>query len=101
MQNTGSLTVFKFTMNQHIIQNSLFSVYKHLHIDQPTRRIYDFYALLFLTKCFFTHDLKYVIVYFNTRGKKSSITIFFRHTAQYIMQINSTTKILQFLLFTF
>lgn len=69
MQNTDSLTVFKLSLNQHIIENGLFSVNKHLRIDQTTRRIYDFYALLFLTKCFFTHDLKYVIVYFNTRGK--------------------------------
>lgn len=69
VQNTGSLTVFKLSMNQHIIQNGLFPVNEHLRINQTTRRIYDFYALLFLTKCFFIHDLKYVIVYFNTRGK--------------------------------
>lgn len=68
MQNTGSLTVIKLSMSQHIIQNGLFSVNKHLRINQTTRRIYDFYALLLLTKCFFTHDLKYLIVYFNIRG---------------------------------
>lgn len=52
-------------MNQHIIQNGRFSVTNTCAL---IRRVYDFYALLFLTKCFFTHDLKYVIVYFLIQG---------------------------------
>lgn len=43
MQNTGSLTVFMLSMNEHIIQNGLFSVNKHL---PSIRRLDEFMTFM-------------------------------------------------------